>query len=87
MGALTKIWGSRDRKALKIVSQFAVLPLDEATATIYGDVRAGTSRLGRPLLSQDVYQLLINLFLKECAKTHKRPSLKWVEAGAKRKRA
>ena len=45
------------QKALKIVNHFAILPLDGATATIYGDIRAGASRLGRPLLSQDAWIL------------------------------
>jgi hypothetical protein len=33
------------------------------------------------------YQLLINLYLKECAESLKRPSLKWVETSSTRKRA
>jgi predicted nucleic acid-binding protein len=57
-GAVKINWGpDRIQKALKIVNHFAVLPLDEATATIYGDIRAGASRLGRPLLSQDAWIL------------------------------
>lgn len=27
------------------------------------------------------YQVLINMYLKECALSHKKPSLKWVKAG------
>ena len=57
-GAAKRNWGSeRIQKALKIVNHFAILPLDDATATIYGDIRAGASRLGRPLLSQDAWIL------------------------------
>lgn len=57
-GAAKKNWGpERIRNALKIANQFAILPLDEATAPIYGEVRAGAAKLGRPLLSQDAWIL------------------------------
>jgi uncharacterized protein (DUF4415 family) len=30
------------------------------------------------------YQLLINMFLRDCAESHKRPSLKWVKTSARK---
>jgi uncharacterized protein (DUF4415 family) len=33
------------------------------------------------------YQLLINMFLRDCAESHKRPSLKWVKALPKKRHA
>jgi predicted DNA binding CopG/RHH family protein len=33
------------------------------------------------------YQLLINMFLRDGAESHKRPSLKWVKASPKKRRA
>ena len=33
------------------------------------------------------YQLLINMFLRDCAESHKRPSLKWSRSAPKKRRA
>jgi tRNA(fMet)-specific endonuclease VapC len=57
-GAAKKNRGTeRIKKALSVVSQFAVLPIDETTANFYGDIRAGADKLGRPLNSQDAWIL------------------------------
>ncbi len=57
-GAVKKNWGpEKIKKALRIVSQFAVLPIDETTANFYGDIRAGADKLGRSLHSQDAWIL------------------------------
>lgn len=57
-GAAKRNWGPEKKmKALRIIGQFAVLPIDETTANFYGDIRAGADKLGRSLHSQDAWIL------------------------------
>ena len=55
-GAAQKRWGASKRaKVDRLMLRFTVLPIDMATAAIYGEIRAGADKLGRPLESQDAW--------------------------------
>ena len=63
--------GKRNPYAKRLKKQITIR-LDEETLEYFKDLAEDT---------EIPYQTLINLYLRECAKTKKKPGLKWKTAG------
>ena len=69
---------SKKNPYAKELKQQVTMLIDRETVTYFKQLAADTGI---------AYQLLINMFLRDCAETHKRPAIKWVKSEPKRKRA